>query len=240
MAHVSTDVLHTTVLDTLGRRITSGELPEGTVLTLDGISREFSVSRTVAREVMRLLEGYGLLRSRRRVGLVVLPIADWQVLSPTVIGWRLHGAGRVGQLRSLTELRHAVEPLAAALAARHAPLEVRSELLAITARMRELGEAGAGNDAEFLTIDVRLHELLLRSGGNELFGALSGVVATVLSGRTALGLMPANPAPGALEAHEAVARAVAAGDADAAFRAMSTIVAEVQEALDDADDDADA
>ena len=105
-------VLHTSPLDTLGRRITSGELPEGSVLTLDGIGAEFGVSRTVAREVMRMLEGLGLVRSSRRVGIVVLGMDSWQVLSPRVIEWRLEGEGRVQQLRTLTELRHAVEPAA--------------------------------------------------------------------------------------------------------------------------------
>lgn len=227
------DVLHSPVLETLGRRITGGEVPAGTVLTLQGLGTEFAVSRTVAREVMRLLEGLGLVRSSRRVGLVVLGIDSWNVLDPRVILWRLDGPGRVAQLRSLTELRHAVEPLAAAGAARHASAEVRDEITDIAARMRLLGEAGAGRQAEFLALDIRMHELLLRSSGNELFGALSGVVAAVLSGRTAVGLMPASPVPTALDGHEAVARAVALGDPAAAQRAMSAIVDEVQGALPD-------
>lgn len=227
------DVLHSPVLETLGRRITGGEVPAGTVLTLQGLGTEFGVSRTVAREVMRLLEGLGLVRSSRRVGLVVLGIDSWNVLDPRVILWRLDGPGRVAQLRSLTELRHAVEPLAAAGAARHASSEVREEITDIAARMRLLGEAGAGREAEFLALDIRMHELLLRSSGNELFGALSGVVAAVLSGRTAVGLMPASPVPTALAEHEAVARAVALGDPAAAQRAMSAIVDEVQSALPD-------
>ncbi|WP_245885980.1 FadR/GntR family transcriptional regulator [Xylanimonas oleitrophica] len=230
------DVLHSTVLDTLGRRITGGDLPAGSVLTLDGLGGEFGVSRTVAREVMRMLEGLGLVRSSRRVGLVVLGMEDWNVLDPRVISWRLQGAGRVDQLRSLTELRHAVEPLAAAGAARHADPEVRAEILDIARRMRELGEAGEGAHAEFLGLDIRMHELLLRSSGNELFGALSDVVAAVLSGRTALGLMPASPETVALDGHEAVARAVAAGDAAAAQRAMAGIVDEVQHALPEEQD----
>ncbi|WP_130416227.1 FadR/GntR family transcriptional regulator [Xylanimonas ulmi] len=223
--------LHGPVLDALGRRITGGDLPAGAVLTLEGIGAEFGVSRTVAREAMRMLESFGLVRSRRRVGIVVLAMDDWQVLSPRVIAWRLQGTGRVDQLRTLTELRHAVEPLAAAGAARHATAQVRAELLEIARRMRALGEAGEGDHEDFLTLDVRLHELLLRSSGNELFGALAGVVAAVLSGRTALGLMPASPDPSALDGHEAVARAVAAGDAAAAQDAMSGIVDEVQAAL---------
>src|SRR6478609_5286215 len=210
---MATTALHTTVLDTLGRRITSGDVATGTPLTLDGIGTEFRVSRTVAREVMRLLEGLGLLRSKRRVGIVVLGIDAWNVLDPRVIRWRLEGPGRDAQLRTLTELRHAVEPLAAASAA----------------RMRMLGEAG--DLEEFLGLDVRMHELLLRSSGNEMFGAMADAVAAVLSGRTHLGLMPPSPVPEALDQHEAVARAVADGDVAGAEAAMGRIVGEVRRAL---------
>ncbi|MTG87984.1 FCD domain-containing protein [Cellulosimicrobium sp. BIT-GX5] len=226
---MATTVLHTTVLDTLGRRITSGDAPAGTPLTLESIGTEFGVSRTVAREVMRLLEGLGLVRSKRRVGIVVLGIEDWNVLDPRVIRWRLEGPGRDAQLRTLTELRHAVEPLAAAGAARHATDAERAELVAAAARMRLLGEAG--DLEEFLRLDVRFHEILLRASGNEMFGALAGVVAAVLSGRTHLGLMPASPVPEALDQHEAVARAVADADAEAAEAAMAAIVGEVRSAL---------
>lgn len=226
---MATTVLHTTVLDSLGRRITSGDVAAGTPLTLDAIGTEFGVSRTVAREVMRLLEGLGLVRSGRRVGIVVLGMDAWNVLDPRVIRWRLEGPGRDAQLRTLTELRHAVEPLAAAGAARNATQEVRDELVATAARMRMLGEAG--DLEEFLALDVRMHELLLRSSGNEMFGALADVVAAVLSGRTHLGLMPASPVPEALDQHEAVAHAVAEGDAERAEAAMAALVGEVRSAL---------
>ncbi|MDF2806782.1 MAG: GntR family transcriptional regulator [Cellulosimicrobium sp.] len=226
---MATTVLHTTVLDSLGRRITSGDVAAGTPLTLESIGSEFGVSRTVAREVMRLLEGLGLVRSRRRVGLVVLGIEEWNVLDPRVIRWRLEGPGRDSQLRTLTELRHAVEPLAAAGAAVHATDGERTELVAAARRMRMLGEAG--DLEEFLALDVRFHELLLRASGNEMFGALAGVVAAVLSGRTHLGLMPASPVPEALDQHEAVAHAVADGDPRAAEAAMAAIVGEVRAAL---------
>jgi DNA-binding FadR family transcriptional regulator len=224
-------VLHSPVLEALGRRITGGELPAGAVLTLDGIGAEFEVSRTVAREAMRLLEGLGLVRSGPRVGIVVLPHDTWNVLDPRVIEWRLDGPGRASQLRSLTELRQAVEPLAAACAARGASAAVRDELVATARRLRELGEAGHGDGEEFLELDIRMHELLMRSSGNELFSALADVVAVVISGRTHLGLMPAHPEPEALDAHEAVALAVASGDGAAAEEAMARIVREVRGAL---------
>ncbi|WP_402461701.1 FadR/GntR family transcriptional regulator [Isoptericola aurantiacus] len=222
--------LHSAVLDAVGRSITSGDVAPGTPLTLESIGTQHGVSRTVAREVMRMLEGLGLVRSRRRVGLVVLPLAEWNVLDPRVIRWRLAGPGRDDQLRTLTELRHAVEPLAAAGAARHAGPAERSELLELAARMRVLGSRG--DLEEFLGLDIRLHELLLRASGNEMFGALADVVAEVLAGRTHLGLMPASPEPEALDQHEAVARAVADGDPAAAETAMSALVGEVRRALD--------
>ncbi|PRZ06984.1 GntR family transcriptional regulator [Isoptericola sp. CG 20/1183] len=224
--------LHNAVLDAVGRAITSGDVAPGTPLTLESIGTQHHVSRTVAREVMRMLEGLGLVRSRRRVGLVVLPREEWNVLDPRVIRWRLAGPGRDEQLRTLTELRHAVEPLAAAGAARHASAAERAELVDLAARMRVLGSRGDLTD--FLALDVRMHELLLRASGNEMFGALAVVVAEVLAGRTHLGLMPASPVPEALDQHEAVAHAVAAGDAPAAEAAMAALVGEVRRALDTA------
>lgn len=225
------EVLHSTVLEVIGSEITAGALPEGSVLTLEQIQQRFAVSRTVARETMRMLEHLGLVTSRRRVGLVVRPAADWMVFDPRVIRWRLAGPGRLAQLRSLTELRAAVEPVAAAAAARHAdPAEV-DRLLALVVRMRELGEAGRLD--EFMVCDIEFHALLLRAGRNEMFAALTDVVAEVLAGRTRHGLMPERPRPEALDAHEAVADAVRARDPQGAERAMTVITTEIRAALSD-------
>ncbi|NUT52011.1 MAG: FadR family transcriptional regulator, partial [Saccharothrix sp.] len=130
------DALHTSVLDTIGSQIASGELAEGRVLTLDGIRERFGVSRTVARETMRVLESMGLVTSRRRVGITVRPSSSWQVYDPRLIWWRLAGPHRDAQLRALTELRIAVEPVAAARAAWNASARERDRLLDLAARMR--------------------------------------------------------------------------------------------------------
>lgn len=222
-------MLHSSVLDTLGLQITSGELAAGDVLNLEGIQRRFGVSRTVARETMRLLESLGLVASRRRVGITVQPSASWQVYDPRVIWWRLSGPGRDAQLRSLTELRIAIEPLAAARTARSASAAQRARLLELAGRLRTEGEAG---DLEvFLESDIAFHTLLLEASGNEMFGALTDVVAVVLRGRTTLGLMPHKPVAKALDLHEAVAETVAAGRADAAEDAMRELLTEVRDAV---------
>ena len=64
--------LHGGTLDAVGGRIVGGELAAGTVLTLDRLSREYAVSVSVAREVVRVLESMGMVSSRRRVGVTVL------------------------------------------------------------------------------------------------------------------------------------------------------------------------
>jgi DNA-binding FadR family transcriptional regulator len=228
---VAAEVLHSTVLEVVGSEITAGTLAEGAVLTLEQLQQRFGVSRTVARETMRSLEQLGLVTSRRRVGLVVRAADDWMVFDPRVIRWRLAGPGRLGQLRSLTELRAAVEPVAAAAAARHADGAEVDRLLVLVARMREHGEAGRLE--EFLALDVEFHALILRAGRNEMFAALTGVVTEVLTGRTRHGLMPSRPHDEALDAHDAVAEAIRARDPEAAERAMTVITAEIRAALGD-------
>lgn len=221
-------MLHDDLLDVLGREIVDGTLPAGSVLTLESLGTRFGVSRTVTREAMRALESMRLVTAGRRVGIVVRPAAEWDVYDARLLRWRLDGPNRPDQLRSLTELRAAVEPAAAGLAATRGP-GAGDELVRLAAAMRGLGEAGRLE--EFFVLDAQFHALVLRSSGNEMFAALTDVVEEVLRGRTEHGLMPPQPRPEALAAHEAVAAAVRAGDAAAAEGAMREIVHEVSTAL---------
>ena len=211
-------VLHSAVVDVIAREIVDGTLAAGATLTLDAIQQRFEVSRTVSREVMRSLESVTLVRARRRVGLVVQPMREWDLLDPRVIAWRLESPWREKQLDSLTQLRTAIEPVAAGAAARNATPAQRREIVAIAERLAELGTSG---DLEtFLEADIRYHSLLLEASGNELFGALHDVLAVTLAGRTHGGLMPRFPRSEAIDAHLAVARAVQSGDGDAAYQTM--------------------
>lgn len=225
-------VLHSDILNTLGSEVADGALACGDVLTLAGLEQRFGVSRTVVREVMRILESLGMVRAKRRVGLTVQPSSSWSVLDPQVIAWRLAGSGRAGQLRSLTQLRVALEPVAARLAA-SADAEAGPQLVQLAQLMRVLGEQGLGASAEYLDADIEFHSLLLACGGNEMFAALAGSVAEVLSGRTRLGLTPAYPAAAPLEHHEALARAVAEGDPIVAEERARAMVESVWSEVDD-------
>lgn len=208
--------MHVQLVDTLGTRIGSGELEPGTVINLGMIESEFGVSRTVAREAMRLLESLGLLEARRRVGLIVAPPEQWDVLSPRVIQWRLAGHSKAEQLRSLTDLRIAIEPTAARRAALRASRPQRARLVELAAELRRLGDEGVGDTEEYLTVDVEFHRTLLEASGNEMFRALSTVVAAVLEARHTTGHAPRHPIQRALDLHEKLAESIRVGDEDTA------------------------
>ena len=186
------------------------------------------MSLSVVREVVRVIESLGMLRPIRRVGLVVLAMDEWTLLDPLVIRWWMTEAP-ARQLRSLTELRVAIEPEAAGLAAQHAPAEAAEEIMGLAARMRSSGRKG---DVEaFLTADVAFHRAVLGAGGNELFAAFDMVIGEILSGRTGAGLMPQFPHPDALQWHFDVADAIGGQDPDRAKEAMFKIVAKTDEEM---------
>lgn len=220
-------VLHSEVARTLGEEIVGGVLPPGHVLTLAGLEERFSRSRTVLREAVRVLESLGLVVSKRRVGVVVQPADAWSVLSPQVIAWRLGSGAREEQLRSLTQLRRAIEPGAArAAAARHGG-EAAQPLREAAERLQSLGARGEGATEEYIEADVAFHALLLRASGNEMFAALEPSISEVLRGRARLGRNPAWPTARSLTHHLELARAVAEGRAEEAEATARAIVGDV-------------
>jgi len=214
--------LHTRVLNELGRSIVSGELAAGATMLAEQIEKQRNVSRSVVREATRVLQSLGMVESVKRVGMRVLPMSAWNLYDPLVIRWRLAENSNAAQLRSLTELRMAIEPRAAELAATHAPDEVTRELLALAAHMRSVGRAG---DLElFLELDIRFHSIVLAASGNEMFARLDGVIAEVLTGRTDQGLMPKRPHEEALQWHVDVADAIQGKRPEEARAAMEQIM----------------
>jgi DNA-binding FadR family transcriptional regulator len=210
--------LHARVLDHLGTAICGGELRPGMVLNIDDLVDRYAVSRSVVREVLRVLASIGFIETRRRVGVMIRPNDAWNVFDPQVIRWRLASSGRIAQLRSITELRTAVEPHAALLAAERVGHDEASDLVGLAAKMWAAGKAG--DEARFLELDIEFHRRVLVASGNEMFVRLQDLVAEVLTGRHQHHLMPHHPHEQALQLHAEVAQAIQRRDGERARQAM--------------------
>lgn len=222
--------LHARLLASLGPAITAGEYPPGTVLRTDELAERYEVSRTVAREAVRVLESMHLVESRRRVGVRIRPAEEWNVFDPQVITWRLEGADRSRQLRSLTVLRSAVEPAAARLAAQQAGPE---ECAQLTEEALGMVATSRGQQLEnYLVHDITFHRVLLRASGNEMFARLGDVVAAILAGRTEHEVMFSDPRQEAVTMHVQVAEAIREGDGARAEDVMRTITVDAMQELD--------
>ena len=186
--------LHDNVLTALGAGIVSGALPAGRVITLEGVGaavRRVPQRRPRSRPGARV-DGDGRVAPPRRHHDSAAE--TWNVFDPRVIRWRLESGDRAAQLVSLSELRRGFEPAAAALAARRAdPHQCRIMAAAVS----DMVMHGRSGDLEsYLLADKVFHRTLLEASGNEMFRALNGVVAEVLTGRTHHGMMPETPKPG--------------------------------------------
>lgn len=223
--------LHASLLHRLGLAIADGTLAPNSILRLDELEAQHSVSRSVVREAARVLCSMGMLESRRRLGTVVQEEDCWNLYDPQVIRWRLASSGRLDQLRALNELRGAIEPQAARLAANRISLDAGSDLVSQAARLWAAGQGG--NHEQFLLLDIDFHAAVLKATGNPMFSQLHNLVTEVLTGRTEHGLMPHLPHHEALQLHVDVASAIQRGEAEAAHAAMSRIVEQSTEEMGD-------
>lgn len=221
--------LHDSVVHRWGWDIVSGALPPGTRIVADDAAVQLGVSRTVVREAVRVLESMGLISVRRRVGITVLPPESWNPFDLNVIRWRLAGPDRLEQLQSLSELRSAIEPLAARLAADRATGEQCGALTAAVIGMS--ATARSANAASYLAHDSGFHRTMLQASGNPMLAGLAEVVVEVLAGRTRHSLMPNVGEPEAIRLHGVVASSIQARDGAAAEAAMRSIVAESATAI---------
>lgn len=217
-------------MDQLGQEVVDGVVHAGDSYTLESIQQRFNVSRTVARDAMRSLESLGLVLARRRVGLQVQPRSQWNVNHPRVIRLRLQGPDSAGQYRELAELRVAVEPYAAHLAALRADDATRARLRELAEALRAAGEVG--DVEQFLEHDTELHSLLLAAAGNSHFLTLDAALAAVLAGRHDGGVLPFHAEAPAVADHVRLALAVADGRAQDAEAASHAVMAEIERALD--------
>ncbi|MBB2910349.1 DNA-binding FadR family transcriptional regulator [Streptosporangium becharense] len=156
---------HARVVHTLGQRIVTGELDPGNPLpTEEQLVAELGVGRSAVREGVKVLAGKGLLASRTSAGTRVRPRDSWNLLDPDVLSWRFVPTPEPRDVRMLADLRIALEPGAARVAAERADAEgVRGIDEALAALY-----ATADDPDAFIEADLGFHRAVFAASGNDL------------------------------------------------------------------------
>jgi DNA-binding FadR family transcriptional regulator len=203
--------------DSLREQILDGRLRVGAVLPNErDLALQAGLSRASVREALRILEVEGLIATRtgRNGGS--------EVVRPSLatiersIGIFIRGQNI--RLESVLEVREAIEPHAARLAAIHRNAQDLLTLRQCHERLiRDIDDV-----ASFLRANLDWHVAVVLAAHNELLSAFVGAFAQTVYQATDLHeLSPPEIRHTVAQAHEAVMAAIEAGDPDAAWRRMS-------------------
>lgn len=209
--------LGVTVVAELVDAIVRGDLPPGTTLPPESVlCEQFAVSRTVIRESVKRVEEKGLVTVAQGRGTQVAPVTSWKMVDETVLAALVANDATLGTLDDLSVVRAALE----AVIARDAATEPSGEDVERLADALQLMRDTITDQAEFGRADVVFHAIVGEMAKNRLADSIvktlfaQALSSTRYSLRTQLEIT--------LAEHEAVYRAIAAGDPDAAEHAMRT------------------
>ncbi|QGW83305.1 GntR family transcriptional regulator [Variovorax paradoxus] len=186
--------------------ISSGSLAPGERITQEDIAQRLSVSRQPVLQALRLLKKDGFVLDAPGRGVLVAPLdAEW--------------------MRKVYQVRGALDVLAARLAA--------GQRFRIDPKLMERGRRAArGRNVEaMIDADMAFHEAIYKASGNPLIGQSAGQHWRHL--RRAMGaVLQAEPQRESLwDEHQAIADAIAAGNAQRAAQLSEEHVAQASEAL---------
>jgi DNA-binding FadR family transcriptional regulator len=191
------------------------------------LCRQFSASRTVLREAVKMLTAKGLLSARPRQGTWIQPEERWNLLDPDVLRWLLERKFSLQLLAEFTEIRLAIEPMAAMLAAASAPSGDVAKIGHAIERMK----AAASGDDDPLESDIAFHVSVLHATGNRFYVQLEDVINAALR----ISIRFTNTFKGValadVNAHKKVLDAIEAKQPQRAYDAMETIIREVMELI---------
>lgn len=201
----------------IGTRIVGGEFRPGDVLPVESeLCRAYGVSRTTVREAVKNLAAKRLIDVAPKTGTRVRAFAEWNLLDPDVLSWRLNAQFDAKIVEDFYEMRLCFEPRASFLAARDGAAE---DHRAIERRFTAL--AVAGDESRLAAeADLQFHLAVIAASRNGMFVTIGGAIRTALRVASERlqrrGVKPKND----VELHEAVLRAIVARRPDDASEAM--------------------
>jgi DNA-binding GntR family transcriptional regulator len=183
------------------------ELPPGGAVSEAMLSERLDIGRTPIREALQRLARERLVQILPRRGVIV---SDINVKA---------------QLR-LLEVRRELERLVARSAARRASPEERGRFAGLAKAFERA--ARTGDDVAFLRIDREFNELCLETARNEFATTAMRLMASLSRRFWYLHYKQAADMPETAKLHADIARAIGAGDAEAAGRAADALLDNIE------------
>lgn len=212
--------LNAQLVQALGQRIVQGHYKEGEQLPIEAeLCSEFGVSRPIMREATKILSAKGLLVSRPRVGTLVRERAHWNLLDSEVLKWLTKSTPPAHFLDMMFEARTAIEPHAAALAAKKA---TRADLAAIRRAYEDM--AAARNPKESIEPDLRFHQAIMDATHNDVIRYMGRTLHKALALSIQLTSWNNQILADSLPRHEAIYLAIAARKSKAAVEATLALL----------------
>ncbi len=209
------------VTEELGRAIVCGDYgSSGSLPTEAELCLEFGVSRTAVREAVKMLSAKGLVSSKPRQGIRILPEESWNILDPDLLKWSLEGTPTRRILKEFFQMRVAIEPEAAALGARFSRPERKRAIALALEHMRS-----APRDSDVArAADVEFHVAVLYSTGNRFYIRMRDFIRTALDVSIRFTTPEASGYTDTVDAHAKVYRAIENGDPERARRSMRALI----------------
>jgi DNA-binding FadR family transcriptional regulator len=208
----------------LVQRIVAGTYPSGSLLpTEPALCETFSVSRTVVRESVKMLQEKGLVRVRQGSGTVVADPDSWNLLDEQVLAASIAAEEDSAILDDLVVTRRLLEADMAFVAARTIDPDGLRQLRELVEQM----DAVVADWARYMPRDKEFHDVVMRASGNRI---ARGVVRSLESQAADTARYVGRPDTAGCTAsnrgHREVYERIAAGDAPGAAEAMSRHITE--------------
>lgn len=211
------------LVEEIGSAIVRGDYAQNANLPIEAqLSEQFDASRSVLREAVKMLTAKGLIGSRPRRGTYVEPEEQWSLLDPDVLAWILQRDFSPRLMREFLEVRCAIEPAAAALAATNGTAEDIEDISRALERM----EAAARGDADPLETDIAFHVAILRASRNRFFQQFAPLVESALRFTIRLTNRVKGVQMASVPDHRAIAEAIVARNPEAAAAATTALLQE--------------
>jgi DNA-binding FadR family transcriptional regulator len=216
---------HGHVMRDVGLKIVSRFYAEDSILPGDTeLLQQFRVSRTVLREALKSLAAKGLIQPKAKIGTRVLKRAHWNLFDPDILVWHFETGASPEFLSSLLEMRLALEPEAAGLAAFRRSEEQLERLYDCVGKM----DGAEQSAADFVNSDLQFHIAIADASGNPFMRSISTLIEVALVTTFTISSPIPNPERHgqSVARHKAIVDAINVRDVQSAKAAMRAVISD--------------